>query len=98
MFEVRCEFRPTHLTLLATPVEPFPYHRHRQLIKPCDTRVVFAHAIVLKMAPQFSGKNLPPDFCLDPVSDPFKPLVHGSAFRRKLLTARLTPQLKIAVA
>ena len=97
MFEVRCEFRPTHLTLLATPVEPFPHHRHRQLIKPCQTRVVFAHAVVLKMATQFSGKNLPPVFRLDPVSDRFEPLVHLSAFRSKLLTACLTSQLKIAL-
>ena len=97
MFEVLREFRPTHLALLATPVEPFPYHRHRQLMKPCESRKVFAHAIVLKMATQFSGKGLPPVFRLDPVSDRFEPLVHFSAFRSELLTACLASQLEIAL-
>ena len=40
MFEVRCKFRPTHLTLLATPVEPFPHHFHRQRIEPYQAFVI----------------------------------------------------------
>ncbi len=53
MFKVLCEFRPTHLTFLATPVEPLSHHLNCQLMKLRNARIVFADAIVLKMASQF---------------------------------------------
>ncbi len=98
MSKVLCEFCPTHLSLLAAPVEPFSHHFNCQLIKPCNTRIVFANAIVLKMASQFGCKDLPPVFSLDLISYRSQPIIHLSAFRRELLATRLSPRLKIAFA
>ena len=98
MSEVLCEFGPTHLSLLATPVEPFSHHFNCQPIKPCDARIVFADAIVLEMTSQFGCKDLPPVFGFDPVSDRFEPIVHLSAFCRELFATRLSPKLEITFA
>ena len=98
MPKVLCEFSPTHLTLLATPVKPFMNHYNCQLIEPCNTHIVFADTIVLKMASQFGCKDLPPVFSLDLISYRSQPIVHLSAFCRELLATRLSPKLKIASA
>jgi len=98
MSEVLCESSPIHLALLATPVEPFSNHFNCQLIKPCNACIVFTNAIVLKMASQFGGKDLPPVFRLDQISYRSQPIIHLSAFCRELLASRLSTKLKVAFA
>jgi hypothetical protein len=98
MFKVLCKLTPTHLTLLATPVEPFSHHLDCPLIKLCNTHIVFADSIVLEMASKFGCKNLPPLFSLDLVSYRPEPIIHFPAFCRELLATRLSPKLKIASA
>ena len=82
MLKVLCKSFPTHLTLLATPIEPFSYHFDCQLIKLHDAQVIFADAIVLEMASKLGCKDLPPVFSLDQISNRFQPVIHLCILRR----------------
>ena len=98
MLKVLCKSSPTHLTLLATPIEPFSYHFDCQLIKLLNTHEVFADTIILIMTSQFGCKYLPPVFCFEPVSNRSKPIVHIPAFCREFLTTCLSTKFKITSA